>query len=171
MKSFLLLAIIAIMMVGASCGKAAPNNQIYASDSTLIGWDHAKPVYEHTVLIKPTWGQSFHYAKQGGWGLWLTFSIILFAAFLFMCYLIATDNLPRLFENNIFRYCCLGLLLIFSLICFFGQPGSIKGNNDHWVPKAQYDHYMESQGNITPIWDSLANGCHLNWGPDKGCKK
>lgn len=158
------------MIILFSCGTSAPDNKVYASDSALVGWDHAKPVYSETVLIKPTWSQSFHYAKQGGWGLWLTLSIILFVAFGAMIFLAATDRLPKLFENQTLKFLTLFILLAGALACFGSQPGSLKWNNDKWVPKTQFDNYMNAQGNITPIWDSLANNCKILWGPDKGCK-
>lgn len=170
MKAIIYLALIAVIMF-CSCGKATPDNTVHASDSTLVGWDHAKPVYDHTVLIKPTWSQSFHYASKAGWGLWLTFSIILFAAFCGMFYLSAIDGLPKLFDNELLKFLTLFILLAGALTCFGTKPGSVKWNNDKWVPKQQYDHHMSAQGNITPIWDSLANSCKILWGPTKGCKR
>lgn len=170
MKAILFLTVIAAIMF-CSCGRSTPDNQVYASNSELVGWDHAQPVYSETVLVKPTWSQSFHYAKQGGWGLWLTFAIILFLAFGCMCYLAATDRLPKLFENQTLKFLCLFILLAGALVCFGTQPGSLKWNNDKWVPKQQYDHYMSAQGNTTAIWDSLANNCRILWGPNKDCKK
>ena len=166
---FIIMSIISTLF--ANCGKSTPDNKVYASDSTQNGWYAAKPVYAHTVLIKPTWSQSFHYAKEAGWGGWLFLAIILFVAGCVMLYLAETDRLPKQFDNETLKFLVLFVIFAGALGTFGTQPGSIKGNNDHWVPKEQYDYYMSTQGNTTPIWDSLANNCHMSWGPDKGCKK
>lgn len=170
MKAIIYLALIAVIMF-CSCGKSTPDNKVYATDSTLVGWDHAKPVYEKSVLIAPTWSQSFHYASRAGWGLWLTFSIILFCVFAVMFYLSAKDMLPKVFDNELLKFLTLFILLAGALTCFGSKPGSVKWNNDKWVPKEQYDHYMNTQGSTAPIWDSLANSCKILWGPTTGCKK
>lgn len=170
-KAHLIIAGIALAIVLTGCGTATPDNKVYASDSTQTGWYATKPVYSHSVLIKPTWSQSFHYASEAGWDSWLVFAIILFIAFCVMLYLAISDGLPKLFDNELIKFGALFVLFAGALACFGSQPGSIKWNNDHWVPKEQYEQNMSTAGNTTAIWDSLANNCHIPWGPDKGCKK
>ena len=170
MKAIVFMAVV-VCFLCSSCGNPEPDNKMYASDSTLTGWYATKPVYQHTVLIKPTWSQSFHYAKESGWGVWLVISIILFIAFIALFYGAIKDELPKIFDSEFLKFGTLFILLSGAIASFISQPGSIKGNNDHWVPKDQYEKCMAVDGNTTKIWDSLANNCHMNWGPDKGCKK
>lgn len=162
---------VALTLLLGGCS-STPDNIVYKYDSTsnLIGWDHGQKVFEHNVLIKPTLGQSFHYAKQTDWVVARTFALIFLVLFCVFGFLAVTDNLPKLFDNALIRDGVLFVLLVTGLGLFGGRPGSIWLNNNHWVPEGQYKYYMVTQKDITPIWDSLANNCHMSWGPTKGCK-
>lgn len=174
MKSLILVALSATVLL-ASCGKSrTPNDTIKAVDTELTGFApnpmgvQYKPVEVHDTLytLSPSWPQANQFAAgRGDHPVWVVIGIVLLALLVVLVYGSATDAswIPNM--GGHVRGALMAALLAGSLVSFKWQALAIKGNNDIRVSKQSYDKAMRTAGSTRPIWDSLENGCHLNWGP------
>lgn len=180
MKKHFRLIVICLMSLFAlaSCGPNKPDNKAHGTDIKSAGF---KPngvgnapveVFDTTVLVKPTWGQSNYFARQrGDHAIWNVIALVLFVALVAVIYGKATD--ARWFPN--ISEMAMGALMFVlasgALTAWKWQSSSIKWNNDKYVPKAQFDKAIQETGTTKPIWDSLEKECKIVYGPYKCYEK
>jgi hypothetical protein len=159
MKSILIFLMATLML--ASCSNK-PDDVVHKETSEQVGWKlneagtANEPVIEKFYTISPTWGQSFGYAYQGGYALWLLFGIVMLAGAVWVFYCEAKD-LPIVANWDPKFKKLIGVVLVFiSIASLFGQPSYVKWNNYKPVPASQYNEAMARDGNTQAIWDSLA---------------
>lgn len=168
MKSILIFLMASVML--ASCSNK-PDDVIHKETSEQVGWKlneagtANEPVIEKFYTISPTWGQSFGYAYQGGYALWLLFGVVMLAGAVWVFYCEAKD-LPIVANwDPKFKVLIGVVLVLISIASLFGQPAFVKWNNDKPIPASQYYEAMARDGNTQAIWDSLADN-HLILGGD-----
>lgn len=170
MKSILILLLASITLFSCS---TKPDNTIHKETTKPAGWalneagTANEQVFETYYTIEPTWGQAVSYAFDGGYGLWIFIGILLLAAAAWVFYTQATDR--PIFGNwdpRKKKYIWL-VPFALSLACFLTSPIVVNLNNAKPVPKSQYDFYMQRDGNIQGIWDSLESGQHIVGGKHK----
>lgn len=172
MKKFLFVSFIACGLL--SCGPNKPDNTIYGTQITADGYQPDPrgagyppvQVADTFYKLKPTWGQAGAFAKmRGDHGVWTIIGIVLFLLLGAFCYGQITDArwMPNLNPKAI--GVILFILVAGAIASLRWQAMDIKWNNDHLIPKQQYDNAIRESGSTAPIWDSLAKGCHLTGGP------
>lgn len=180
MKSIkLFFAFLISTTVLLSCGTNKPDNIAHGTDVVQNGFkpgptpkDPVQPVYDTTVLIKPTWGQANHYASErGDFLIWQIIGWVLLVGAVVVVYSKATEAswLPKI--NPLFFGALLFVLLAGALTSLKWQSSSIKWNNDKWIPKAQFDRAIHETKTTQPVWDSLRKDCKIVFGPYDCYKK
>ncbi len=169
MKKLLTILVCSALLI--SCGKNKPDDKVYETKKEFVGWKPNgvgnKPVevYEEMVMLKPTWGQSNHIARErGDHAVWQVVAWVLLIASIALVLAYALDYISldaKAFGGSLF------VLLALSLTSFKWDSASIKWDNNVFVLKTQYDKAIKESGSTKPIWDSLENGCHISWGPYK----
>ena len=156
-----------------SC-KNVPDNKIYATKTEKGDWVVPTPgtapvqKVDEFVLVSPTWGQAFAFAKlRGDARVYDVLAGVLFLAFILVVIGRTTNanGLPEIFYHGVFGNVILGALFFLSVYFFANHAIGIKNSNDKWVKKDVYEKAMKETGSTQPIWDSLQTNCLIVDGP------
>lgn len=173
MKSIIILLLLSVTLFSCS---SLPDNKIHKVDIVHVGFEPGSTVFhpvneviDTSYAIEPTWGQAVNFAFQGGYGLWFFLGFVSLASFGWLFYTHAKD-LPIIKgwdpKANI-RWFLIVITLVAAFVCFLAQPTSVRQSNRKWVPKEQYEYYMQRDGNIKAIWDSLRDNKLIEGGKHK----
>jgi len=175
--SFLSFVLMTVLLY--SCGPNVPDNINHGLSVKENGFkpglspnDPVQVIYDSTVLVKPTWGQSNHFASErGDFMIWQVIGAILLISVIVLIYGYATESkwVPKVSPTFLFAF--IFVLSVGSLTSFKWQSSSIMWNNDKWIPKSQFDKSIKETGSTKLIWDSLENECKIVFGPYDCFKK
>lgn len=150
MKNLILFIILTVSVLGCA---VKPDNIVYKRTDS-------------TVVISPTWGQSFDYASQrDDHDVWIIITAVLFVALTLVFYGSVADEkwFPKMKESGL--AVLLFVLLGAMISSFMWQPAQIKWNNDKEISKNVYDSVMKHYQTTAPIWEEFKNKCLIIGGP------